>query len=135
MQYIKYIAILALLVDPLILRAQVFVIAHKKMDIKSASKKDIQKVFLGKSKKIGDVSVVPINHDENTDDYKQFVKVVLGKNLKQLKRYWARKVFTGKGTPGESKDNAVGYVAANENTISYTLTKPEQGVLIIGKYN
>ena len=127
--------ILVAFVNPCVLQAKIFVIANSKIEIKKVSKKEIRKLFLGKSNSLGGVRVLPINQNKHKKAYLLFSDLVLGKSLKQLERYWARKIFTGQGLPAQAKDDVVSYVSETPNTISYTQEKPKKGVSIIGEFN
>jgi hypothetical protein len=61
---------------------------------------DVARIFLGKVTRFpsGDV-VVPLNIHRSDPSYVEFARVVLRKNLSQLRAYWAKQVFTGKGRP------------------------------------
>ncbi|MFK7823857.1 MAG: phosphate ABC transporter substrate-binding protein [Oligoflexales bacterium] len=126
--------ILVACLSPSPLQAKVFVIANSKMEIKKVSKKEIRKLFLGKTNRLGDVRALPINQNQHKEVYEKFSDIVLGKSIKQLERYWARKIFTGQGLPAQAKDDVVRYVSENPNTISYTQMKPKKGVLIIAEF-
>ncbi len=57
-----------------------------------------------------------------SDVHKEFAKKVLGKSSSQLKAYWAKLVFTGKGTPPKqinSDAEMIKLVAANPNLIGF----------------
>ncbi len=98
--------------------AEVAVIVHKDSPLTSVDVKDIERVYLGKSKSIGDVSVEPINQ-ENADE---FNRVVLNKSSSQVKAYWSKLLFTGKGNPPKTvNDNAsvIAEVSGNPNIIGY----------------
>jgi len=83
----------------------------------------IARVFLGKSKTFPDGSqAVPVDQTAGSDSREAFSSTVLGKSSSQLKAYWSRLIFTGKGTPPkESGDDAAvkNLVANNPNLIGY----------------
>ena len=89
----------------------------------SMDKATVGKIFLGKTKSFPDgTQVVPIDQDDSTAAREAFNSTVLGKSASQLKSYWSRLIFTGKGTPPKQAgdDAAVkGLVANNPNTIGY----------------
>ena len=65
--------------------------------------KVISRIFLGKSKSFpSGVPAIPINQTENAQITSLFNKKVLNKSSSQLKAYWSKLVFTGKGTPPKS---------------------------------
>ncbi len=85
--------------------------------------KAIAKLFLGKKKSFPDGSkATPIDQKTGSASKGVFVKAVLKKSNKQFKAYWAKQVFTGKGTPPKElgSDTAVKeYVANNVGAIGY----------------
>ena len=85
-------------------------------------KSAIKKVFLGKSKKFPNgEQVVPIalTTGKARDE---FLSAVIGKSESQLKAYWSKLIFTGKGQAPKSVDNeaeVVKLVSQNPNLIGY----------------
>lgn len=81
------------------------------------------RMFLGKMKSFADGSqVVPVSQPANSAATEEFNDKVLNKSASQLKAYWAKLVFTGKGTPPNelaSDAEVVATVAANPNMIGY----------------
>lgn len=104
-------------------QAEVAVIVSASNGNSSMSDKDIAKLFLGKSKKFPDGSqAIPVDQNAGSAARNSFRDTVLGKSASQLKSYWSRLIFTGKGTPPkESGDDAAvkKLVASNPNTIGY----------------
>ena len=83
----------------------------------------VSKIFLGKAKRFPDgTQAVPVDQDEESTTREAFNTTVLGKSDSQLKSYWSRLIFTGKGTPPkQSGDDASvkELVAKNPNIIGY----------------
>jgi len=83
----------------------------------------VSKIFLGKTKRFPDGSqAIPIDQDDGTSVRKSFNSTALGKSSSQLKSYWSRLIFTGKGTPPKQSgdDSAVKQLVANNpNIIGY----------------
>jgi ABC-type phosphate transport system substrate-binding protein len=83
----------------------------------------ISKIFLGKAKRFPDGSqAVPVDQDDKSTVRESFNTDILGKSDSQLKSYWSRLIFTGKGTPPkQSGDDAAvkELVAKNPNIIGY----------------
>ena len=83
----------------------------------------ISKIFLGKAKSFPDGSqAVPVDQDDKSAVRESFNTDILGKSDSQLKSYWSRLIFTGKGTPPkQSGDDAAvkELVAKNPNIIGY----------------
>lgn len=83
----------------------------------------ISRLFLGKSKKFPDGTVaIPLNQIESSTATVQFNSKALKKSSSQLKAYWSKLVFTGKGSPPKSVDNngaVLELVSSNPNIIGY----------------
>lgn len=82
----------------------------------------VKKIYLGKAKSFSDgLSVNPVNQD-GTSVADEFNNKVVGKSSSQLNAYWAKLVFTGKGTPPakvNSDQAVIDFVAANNGAIGY----------------
>lgn len=94
------------------------------MDNSSAlSDSDISRLFLGKLKQFssGDKAVaINLKLGSNTRD--EFESKVLGKTSSQIKAYWSKRVFSGKGNPPPelvSDKDILTMVAADNNIIAY----------------
>lgn len=102
--------------------AEVVVIVHPSVS-DSASSKDISRIFLGKSKSLpGGQKVTPISLAEGNAATDEFNDKVLGKSASQLKSYWSKLIFTGKGQPPSelgSDADVVAKVSADPNSIGY----------------
>lgn len=136
---IKHIAVAALLTVSTGAIAEVSVITHPSND-SSIDLKTASKIFLGKSKKFpGGGEVVPIEQPEGNTANEEFHANVTRKSAAQLKSYWSRVVFTGKGQPPKevatdaevialiSKNpSMIGYVdsSAVNDTVKVVLTAP-----------
>ncbi|MFM8455083.1 MAG: phosphate ABC transporter substrate-binding protein, partial [Gammaproteobacteria bacterium] len=88
----------------------------------SASSDEVSRVFLGKSSSLGGASVTPVDQSSGSASREAFYKAVVGKSGGELKSYWARQTFTGKGQPPKERgdDRAVkAYVASNPGAVGY----------------
>ena len=102
--------------------AEVAVIVHTS-NSNTLDARAIQRIFLGKSKSYPDgKKVVAISQDKKAKVSNDFNKKVLKKSASQLKAYWSKLIFTGKGTPPKNVDNdadVIALVSANPNIIGY----------------
>ncbi|MEC8327517.1 MAG: phosphate ABC transporter substrate-binding protein [Pseudomonadota bacterium] len=84
---------------------------------------DIKKIFTGKAKSFADGSkALPITQADGNPATDEFNQNVLNKSSSQLKAYWSKLVFTGKGTPPEEAANdaeVVSLVSKNPNLIGF----------------
>ncbi|MGI2172109.1 phosphate ABC transporter substrate-binding protein [Shewanella sp. MF05960] len=79
---------------------------------------DVKKTFLGK----GDSSIAVYELEEGSPVRSEFHQTVTGKSDAQLKAFWSKQVFTGKGNPPATVPNAAAMksaVASNPNAIGY----------------
>lgn len=94
---------------------------------------EISRIFLGKSKSFpGGGSAIPIDQADGSDVRADFSDAVLDKSVSQLKAYWAKLVFTGKGSPpkeigGDSE--VIDVVSSNPNLIGYVRNAPGDGAV------
>ena len=121
----KKILIAALLLLPTLLlpavsHAEISVIVHP--DNSSEFNADaIKRIFLGKSKSFPDGGkVTPVNIADS-GVRSDFNKKALKKSSSQIKAYWSKLVFTGKGTPPKelSSNELLAKIAANPELIGY----------------
>ncbi|SMF55111.1 hypothetical protein SAMN02745866_03535 [Alteromonadaceae bacterium Bs31] len=101
--------------------AETAVIVHPSNGV-SLDKDSIGKIFLGKAKSFpGGESVLPVNQKEGSDIRTGFDETVLGKSSSQIKAYWSKLMFTGKGQPPKEVSSAEvkSLVAGNPATIGY----------------
>ena len=119
--------------------AEVAVIVSSNNGNSNISAADISKVFLGKSKSFPDGSqAIAIDQNDGSAARKEFNDKVLGKSDSQLKSYWSRLIFTGKGTPPKQLTNDAAVkaaVAGNPGMIGYIDASAVDGtVKVVGKF-
>lgn len=116
----KLILVASLLLSPIV-NAGVAIIVHPS-NANELDKSTITRIYTGKAKSFpnGD-QAVPINQgDGGTTD--AFNKSVLNKSTSQLRAYWSKLIFTGKGAPPkvvESEAEILQLVSTNPNIIGY----------------
>lgn len=121
-KFICFASSLLLLVLSYSVNAEVAVIVHSS-NSNALSVSDISKIYLGKKKSYpsGD-QVVAINLSEGTSVREQFNRDILGKSDQQLKAYWSKLVFTGKGVPPKEVSNdaeVISLISTNPSMIGY----------------
>ncbi|MEW6984481.1 phosphate ABC transporter substrate-binding protein [Colwelliaceae bacterium 6471] len=99
----------------------------------------IKKIYTGKTKSFpSGGSVVAINQSGNNEITAEFNKKLLNKSSSQLKAYWSKQLFTGKGTPPQeiaSDAEVLKLVAANPAYIGYVNSSAvTDDVKVVGKY-
>lgn len=135
----KSLFVLAMSCASLIANAEVAVIVNSSNANATMSNSDISRIFLGKSSKFPDGSAASaIDQNDGNAARQEFNDKVLGKSESQLKSYWSRLIFTGKGTPPKQlgDDAAVkAAVAASPEMIGFIDAASVDGsVKVIGKF-
>ena len=134
---ISLIVLTSSMMLPALSFAEVEVIVHPS-NAAALDKDSIQRIYLGKTRAFpGGGEAVAISLKEGTGPEGEFTKNVLGKSAKQLKAYWAKMVFTGKGTPPrqiDSADEMVKLISANPNLIGFVPAGSAGGAKVVGKF-
>lgn len=107
--------------------AGIAVIAHPSVSTGALTVDQVSQLFMGRARSLPDgAAVTPIDLAEGAPARVQFVERVLGKNEQQLRSYWSRMIFTGKGQPPRSVNSAaevVKMVASSPGFIGYVDAK------------
>ena len=102
--------------------ANVAVIVHPS-NAATLSQDDINKLFTGRAKTFTDGKAAePVNLTEAVVVRADFDQKALGRSSSQMKAYWSKLVFTGKGTPPKelaSEQEVLDAVAKNPAAIGY----------------
>lgn len=106
-----------------VVHAEIAVIVSASNANSALDQDTISRVFLGKTSTFPDGSqAIPVDQNEGSASREAFNDKVLGKSSSQLKAYWSRLIFTGKGTPPKesgSDADIKNLVAKNPNLIGY----------------
>ncbi len=118
--------------------AEIAVITHPS-NADSFDKNSVSRIFLGKSRAFpSGAEALPISFKDGTSESNEFTKNVLSKTPKQLKAYWAKMIFTGKGTPPKQMDTTeqiLDLVANNPNVIGFVpATSASASVKIVATF-
>ncbi len=117
------IAVLACLGASQRLPADEVAVVSAKSTVTTLSKSQVVDIFLGKTTRFPDGSqAVPIDQSEGTLARDEFYTWIAGKSAAQMKAYWSRIIFTGRGQPPKavpSSSEAKKLVVANPNAIGY----------------
>ena len=120
---ISRIAIAASLLIGAAVHAEVAVIVSASNGNGALDQDTISRIFLGKTSNFPDGSqAIPVDQTEGSASREAFNDKVLGKSSSQLKAYWSRLIFTGKGTPPKesgSDADITALVAKNPNLVGY----------------
>lgn len=103
--------------------ADVVAVVSAKSPVAALSKSQVVDLFLGKSTRFpGGTQAVPIDQSEGTRARDEFYATFAGKSAAQVKAYWAKIIFTGRGEPPRTASNDAEVrklLAANPQAIAY----------------
>jgi ABC-type phosphate transport system substrate-binding protein len=102
------------------------VVVSKDSSINNITKKELSKIFLSKTKRLPTGNKSLVREHTNKIYQSEFYKLVCNKDEKQLKKYWAKMIFTGRGQPPKkikSLKKLIEFVQNNKNAISYIPSK------------
>jgi ABC-type phosphate transport system substrate-binding protein len=120
----------AMMMFSVVAMAEVKVVVHPSVKDASITASQAADVFLGKANALpSGHKTVPVDQDEGQSAREEFYSKAAKKDAAQLKAYWSRLIFTGKGQPPKvlsddaevlqlvsNNPNIVGYVSGNANT-------------------
>ena len=102
--------------------ANVAVIVHPSNGA-ALSQDDLNKIYMGRSKSFADGKAAEaVNLADSVAARADFDQKALGRSSSQMKAYWSKLVFTGKGTPPKelgSEQEVLDYVANTPGAIGY----------------
>lgn len=117
--------VLVLLLLPALVCAdsEVVVIGHPGLGVPALGEQAIRDLYLGKTVQLGNgtrVQIIdlPLGHPVRN----RFYTDVIGRDPGQMRAYWAKRIFTGKGTPPDTRPDersVVRWVAAAPGRIAY----------------
>ena len=103
--------------------AEVVVIVSAKNTTKALTAGQVSDIFLGKLSTFPEGgAAVPLDQKEGAAARDEFYAKRAGKSAAQLKAYWSRQVFTGKGSPPKEFGDNIDVrkaVAGDPNAIGY----------------
>jgi ABC-type phosphate transport system substrate-binding protein len=97
--------------------ADVVAVVSAKSPINALSKTQVTDIFLGRANRFPDgTPAVPIDQSEGTAAHAEFYASFAGRTSAQVKAYWSRIIFTGRGQPPKavSNDSEVKQLLAND---------------------
>ena len=112
-----------LLVAGLAQSAEVVAVVSAKSAVTSMTKDQVADIFLGKAATFPTGGqAVPIDQAPSAAIRDDFYSKVTGRTATQLKSYWAKQSFSGKGTPPKAvsgDDEVKKLIAENPNLVGY----------------
>jgi ABC-type phosphate transport system substrate-binding protein len=104
-------------------QADIVAVVSAESSITRLSTGQLADIFLGKVSRFPDGSLaVPVDLSDGSAERDQFYAKVTGKTPAQIKAYWSKIIFTGRGQPPKAVQNGSdmkNYVAANIDAIGY----------------
>jgi ABC-type phosphate transport system substrate-binding protein len=89
-------------------RADVVVVVSAKSAVKSLTGNQVLDIFLGRSARFPNGGpAVPIDQQEGAAARSEFYDKIAGKSDAQLKAYWSKIIFTGRGQPPPAVANGI----------------------------
>jgi len=99
---------LALSLSCTLVEADVVAVVSAKNPITALDKSQVADIFLGKASRFPNgVQAVPIDQAEGLAVRDEFYGKVVGKTASQIKAYWSKIIFTGRGQPPPSVSNSI----------------------------
>jgi ABC-type phosphate transport system substrate-binding protein len=103
--------------------AQLVVVVSTKSTLSALSEQQITDIFLGRTAYFpGGGSAVPIDLPEDAAARSEFYRRVTGKSSSQMKAYWSKLIFTGRGQPPREVQDPAAIkraLAETPNSIGY----------------
>lgn len=103
--------------------ADVVAVVSAKNPVTALSKNQVVDIFLGRTSRFPDgTPAVPIDQVEASAARDEFYASFVGKSPAQLKAYWSKIIFTGRGQPPKevaSSAEVKKLIAGNPNAIGY----------------
>ena len=133
----KNVFLLACLLLSGIASAEIAVIVHPS-NANALDKTAITRIYTGKAKSFPNgEQAVPVNQADGPTT-EAFNKSVLNKSTNQLRAYWSKLIFTGKGAPPKvvnSEAEVMELVSSNPNIIGYVDAASVNGsVKVVAKF-
>ncbi|REL30902.1 substrate-binding domain-containing protein [Thalassotalea euphylliae] len=136
MKLLRPLTLAVALATSMVASAEVAVIVNP-ANANSISDNDISRAFLGKLKTFADgQSIKAVNSKANSAARVEFEKLVLKKSAAQVKAYWSKRLFTGKGKPLQelgSDADVLSFVASTPNAIGYVDAASVNGTVKVVK--
>jgi ABC-type phosphate transport system substrate-binding protein len=103
--------------------ADVVVVVSAKSPVAALSKAQVEDIFLGKTIRFPNgAQAVAIDQAEGSAVRNEFYDKVVGKTAAQIKAYWSKIIFTGRGQPPRSVSNTIEMmkrISADQAAIGY----------------
>ena len=103
--------------------ADIVAVVSAKSSIPRLSANQLADIFLGRTSRFPDGTLaVPVDLSDGSPEREQFYNKVTGKTPAQIKAYWSKIIFTGRGQPPKVVPSVLDlkkFIAANIDAIGY----------------
>lgn len=107
------------------------IIVNKSNPVSSMTKQEVSKMFLKKTLKWdNNQTVLPVDLTEDNPAWETFSKEIHRRDLKKVKAYWQKMIFSGRAVPPPEKVNeseVLAYVQSNPGAIGYVSASKQTG--------
>ena len=98
----------ALSLSGAVVKADVVAVVSARSPIIALDKSQVADIFLGKASRFPNgIQAAPIDQAEGSAVRDEFYGKVIGKTAAQIKAYWSKIIFTGRGQPPPSVSNSI----------------------------
>ena len=116
--------------------ADLVVVVNARSGVERLGEDDVINIFLGRYRQFpGGQAALPVDLPDSHPDKARFYASLVGKNLADIRAYWARLVFSGKTAPplqAAGPDEVLERVAAERGGIGYLdRTKADSRVRVV----
>ena len=104
------------------LHAEPVVVVSASSELTALTQDEVRQLFNGLTRGASGVALKPLDLPAKSTERASFYQQVLGKSAEQMKSYWARMIFTGRGMPPRevsSNREMVMLIGSNRNFIGY----------------
>lgn len=104
-------------------RAELAIIGHPSLKVAGVSKAEMRDIYLDRTNAFSDgTRAEPVSQAAGSDTRNEFLGKVLDMDERELKSYWAKRMFTGRAKPPRSvgdDDDVRAWVASHPSAVGY----------------
>lgn len=112
----KKLLITLLLCLPVLAQADILVVAASQSPVTKLNKADVAQIFTGQKRAVDGNRILPLDLPHQSEVRTEFYLNIVGKNRNQMRAYWAKMIFTGKGQLPLETDGAFDMVSMLESS-------------------
>lgn len=117
------LAALALSTGNGLAKAEVVLVVSANNPLSSLTPNQVTDIFLGKAEELPNgAPIIPVDQAEGSREKEEFYKRYTNRTLSQIRAYWSKQIFTGKGEPPREIGNSEQlkkFLATYPNSIGY----------------